>query len=158
MCTTSKPYSHNLIHKQSTMMKMNTSTMTVAMGFRRYSLMQGPGICVCMACMEGEDAGRLREGGRGRCATPHLCVHQILVFTLTQQQGAIATTTFTCCSSSLSISTAQRQNSCGIHSGSRPSAMHPPSIVLSAWPYAIRHETAPFHRYLTSLGSRSWQL
>ncbi len=93
-----------------------------------------------------------------RCAAPHLCVHQILVFTLTQQQGAIATTTFTRCSSSLSISTAQRWNSCRIRSGSRPSATHPPSIVLSAWPYAIHHETTLFHRYLTSLGSRRWQL
>ncbi len=39
-----------------------------------------------------------------------------------------------------------------------PSATRPPSIALSTWPYAIRYETAPFHRYLTSLGSRSWQL
>ncbi len=37
--------------------------------------------------------------------------------------------------------------------GQLPIAMCPPSIALSAWPYAICHETAPFHRYLTSLGS-----
>ncbi len=92
------------------------------------------------------------------CAAPHLCVHQILAFTLIQQQGAKATTTLTRCSSSLSVSTVQRRNSCGIHSGSRPSATCPPSIALSAWPYATRYETAPFHGYLTSLGSRSWQL
>ncbi len=36
-----------------------------------------------------------------RCAAPHLCAHQILAFTLIQQQGANATTTFTHCSSSL---------------------------------------------------------
>ncbi len=89
------------------------------------------------------------------CAAPHLCVHQILAFALIQQQGANATTTFTRCSSSLSISTVQRWNSCGIHSGSHPSATCPPSIALSTWPYATRYETAPFHRYLTSLGSRS---
>ncbi len=89
------------------------------------------------------------------CAAPHLCVHQILAFTLIQQQGANATTTFTPCSSSLSVSTVQRRNSCGIHSGSCPSATRLPSIALSAWPYATRYETAPFHGYLTSLGSRS---
>ncbi len=55
-----------------------------------------------------------------RCAAPHLCVHQILAFTLIQQEGANATTTFTRCSSSLSISTVQRQNSCRTRSGSRP--------------------------------------
>ncbi len=84
--------------------------------------------------------------GAVHCAAPHLCVHQILAFTLIQQEGANATTTFTRCSSSLSVSTVQRRNSCGIHLGSRPSAMHPPSIALSAWPYATRYETAPFHR------------
>ncbi len=57
-----------------------------------------------------------------QCAAPHLCVHQILAFTLIQQEGANATSTFTRCSSSLSDSTVQRRNSCGTRSGSRPSA------------------------------------
>ncbi len=39
-----------------------------------------------------------------RCAAPHLCAHQILAFTLIQQQGANVTTTFTRCSSKSSAS------------------------------------------------------
>ncbi len=67
-----------------------------------------------------------------RCAAPHLCVHQTLAFTLIQQQGANATTTFTRCSSSLSASLLFKD---GIPAESAQAAAHP----LRALRYPPRH-------------------